>query len=65
MITAIQVHHYLSFEERILATKKCYEALEAGGIYITFENIKPLSEIGVQIGLKRWGAFKKHKENLK
>lgn len=57
VITAIQVHHYLSFEERIVATKQCYEALEPGGIYITFENIKPLSEMGIQIGLKRWGAF--------
>lgn len=57
VITAIQVHHYLSKEEKIIATKNCYDLLNEGGMYISFENIKPLSESGTLIGLKRWGSF--------
>lgn len=57
VITAIQVHHYLNREERKIATKNCYELLNEGGIYITFENIKPLTEKGTTIGLNRWGQF--------
>ena len=57
VITALQVHHYLSKEEREIATKNCYDLLNEHGIYITFENIKPLSEDGIQIGLNRWGSY--------
>lgn len=57
VITAIQVHHYLSKEEREIATKNCYDLLNKGGIYISFENIRPLSESGISIGLNRWGSF--------
>lgn len=57
VITAIQVHHYLNKEERKIATKNCYDLLNEGGIYITFENIKPLSETGTTIGLNKWGKF--------
>ena len=31
--------------------------LKRGGIYITFENIRPNSEKGTQIGLERWKRF--------
>lgn len=57
VITAIQVHHYLNKEERKMATKNCFDLLNEGGIYITFENIKPLTEKGTTIGLNRWGQF--------
>lgn len=57
VITAIQVHHYLNREERKIATKNCFDLLNEGGIYITFENIKPLTERGTTIGLNRWGQF--------
>lgn len=46
VITAIQVFHYLKREERIRAIKKCYEMLHTNGIFITFENFAPQSEIG-------------------
>lgn len=57
VITAIQVHHYLNREERKIATKNCYDLLNEGGIYITFENIKPLSERGTSIGVSPWSEF--------
>ncbi len=57
VITAILAHHYLDKEERRIATNKCHELLEDGGLYVTFENIYPLSEAGRRIGLERWKAF--------
>jgi tRNA (cmo5U34)-methyltransferase len=57
VITAILSHHYFQNEERYIATKKCHGLLEDGGLYITFENIKPLTEEGKQIGLGRWKTF--------
>jgi tRNA (cmo5U34)-methyltransferase len=57
VITAIMAHHYLNNEHRRIATKKCFDVLAAGGIYITFENIRPNSELGLDICLKRWMQF--------
>jgi tRNA (cmo5U34)-methyltransferase len=57
VITAIQCHHYLSREGRARATRVCYDLLKEGGIYITFENIRPLTEEGVAIGKRYWGNF--------
>lgn len=57
VITAIQCHHYLSREGRARAASKCYNLLKEGGIYITFENIRPLTEEGVTIGKRYWGDF--------
>ncbi len=31
--------------------------MNPGGIYIVFENIRPESDKGIEIGLKRWGEF--------
>jgi tRNA (cmo5U34)-methyltransferase len=42
---------------RAQATKNCFRMLKKDGIYIEFENIRPLSENGKKIGLKRWGNF--------
>ena len=50
IITAIQCHHYLSREGRAKATRVCYDLLNEGGVYITFENIRPLTENGITIG---------------
>lgn len=55
--TALLSHHYLSKEERQEATQTIYQLLKDGGIYITFENIYPASEMGTEIGLKRWAEF--------
>jgi tRNA (cmo5U34)-methyltransferase len=57
VITAILAHHYFDKEERRIATKKCHELLEDGGLYVTFENIYPFTEEGKRIGLERWKAF--------
>ncbi|MCQ1534415.1 class I SAM-dependent methyltransferase [Methanosarcina sp. KYL-1] len=57
VITAIQCHHYLSREGRAEATRVCYKLLKEGGAYITFENIRPLTEEGITIGKRYWGNF--------
>lgn len=57
IITAIQCHHYLSVEDRVKATKVCYDILKEGGVYITFENIRPLTEEGIIIGKQYLGNF--------
>ncbi len=57
VITAIQCHHYLSREDRARATSVCYDLLKEGGIYITFENTRPLTEEGITIGKRYWGNF--------
>lgn len=57
VITAIQCHHYLDRENRARAVKKCYELLKEEGIFITFENISPLTEEGISVGKKYWGEF--------
>lgn len=57
VITAIQCHHYLNHENRAKATGVCYNLLKEGGAYITFENIRPLTEKGVEIGKRYWAKF--------
>ena len=57
IITAIQCHHYLSKEAREHAVQNCFRMLKPNGIFITFENILPFSEIGVEIAKKRWERF--------
>lgn len=54
VITAIMSHHYLDAEKRGKATANCFRMLKEGGIYVTFESIKPRTEKGLQIGLERW-----------
>lgn len=56
VVTAILSHHYLSAADRKQATLNCFNALKPGGVYITFETIKPLTETGLLIGLRRWRA---------
>ncbi|WP_319506139.1 class I SAM-dependent methyltransferase [uncultured Methanolobus sp.] len=62
VITAIQCHHYLSCENRARAVKKCYELLKEGGIFITFENISPLTEEGIAVGKRYLGDFQSNHE---
>jgi len=57
VITAIQAHHYLNEDARIKSTNVIYQLLEDRGLYITFENIKPDTYIGIDYGLKRWLDF--------
>lgn len=57
IVTAIQVNHYFKQEERMVAIKNCYDALEENGIYISFENFAPDSEEGTGLYLERWKQF--------
>ncbi len=57
VITAIMCHHYLKPEKRLDATAACFELLVPGGVYITFENIRPDFEETIQVSLERWGRF--------
>lgn len=57
VITAIQSHHYLSENERYKAVKSCYDNLNENGVYVAFENIRPLTERGTEIGKEHWKRF--------
>jgi tRNA (cmo5U34)-methyltransferase len=59
VITAIQSHHYLSREDRKRATKTCHKLLKQNGLYVTFENIRPFSKRGAEIGLEYWGNYQR------
>jgi tRNA (cmo5U34)-methyltransferase len=54
VVTAIMAHHYLDAPMRKLATGNCFAALKPGGLYVTFETIRPFSRRGTEIGLERW-----------
>ena len=54
VVTAVMAHHYLNSRERDAATKNCLDALKKGGVYVTFETIRPFSERGTEVGLQRW-----------
>lgn len=59
VVTAIQCHHYMQWEERVKATENIYHALRDGGIYITFENVGPESGEIKELELKRWGMYQR------
>lgn len=54
VITAVISHHYFDIAARREATKNCFRMLKEGGVYVNFETIKPRTEKGLEIGLKRW-----------
>lgn len=57
VVTAVQVHHYLTEKERESAVRNCFRALKNGGFFFSFENIAPCSETGRQIFLNRWKQY--------
>lgn len=57
IVTAIKSHHYMQENERKIATKRVYQALKEGGIYIYFENIVPEDEEVKAFELLRWGRY--------
>ena len=54
LVTAIMSHHYLPPEDRRQATENCFQLLRPGGLYVTFETIRPTTEKSLAIGLDRW-----------
>ncbi|MCP4213876.1 MAG: class I SAM-dependent methyltransferase [bacterium] len=59
VISAIQCHHYMKEAKRMEAVQNCFNLLDGNGLFITFENVYPNSETGIEIGLKRWMAFQR------
>ncbi|MBN1374968.1 MAG: class I SAM-dependent methyltransferase [Dehalococcoidia bacterium] len=57
VITSVLCHHYMHEEGRIRAIQNCYELLKESGLYITFENIRPLSSFGIEMGKANWKNF--------
>ena len=57
VITAIQAHHYLSIDDRYKAVKACFNLLKENGVYISFENIKPFTDKGIELGKRYWANF--------
>ena len=57
LVTAIQCHHYLDAGGRRDAVAACFDILEPGGLYLTSENIRPLSSLGLSIGRRYWAQF--------
>jgi tRNA (cmo5U34)-methyltransferase len=60
IVTAIQCHHYLSPAGREEAVRTCFEVLESGGLFVSFENVTFTSSVGTQIGLERWGRWQRN-----
>ena len=57
IITAIQVNHYLRMDERKVALQKCYEALKNNGLFISFENFAPFTDLGKLVYLEKWKRY--------
>lgn len=57
VVTSVMVSHYFSAEERKLAAENCYTALEAGGIFIVFENTAPENSENEKLFLNMWKSF--------
>jgi len=43
--------------ERIIALQKCYKALENNGLFISFENFAPFTNLGKSIYLEKWKRY--------
>ena len=41
VITAVQSHHYMDADGRARATRRCFDMLREGGLFITTENTRP------------------------
>lgn len=57
VITAIQVNYYLHIDERKIVLQKCYEALENSGLFISFENFSPFTNLGKSVYLEKWKRY--------
>jgi len=57
IITSILSHHYMKYDDRVIAVKKCYDALKENGVYIFFENFAPNCEQGKIIVMDRWSRY--------
>lgn len=54
VITAVQCHHYGARDE---AVKRCFELLGAGGVLVTFENVRAETDEGHAVQRARWADW--------
>jgi len=57
VITAIKVNHYMNETSRKAALMKYYAALKNNGLFISFENFAPFTDLGKSIYLERWKRY--------
>lgn len=57
VVTAVQVFHYLSDKERVIAMENCRKALHKHGILFYFENFCPYNQQNVPLFLQRWKEY--------
>lgn len=57
VITAIQVNHYLHMDERKMALQKIYDALKDNGLFVSFENFAPFTDLGKRVYLEKWKKY--------
>lgn len=57
VITAIQVNHYLHMDERKMALQNIYEALKDKGLFVSFENFAPFTDLGKRVCLEKWKKY--------
>lgn len=57
VVTSIMVNHYLSKNERLIAIQNAYNSLKESGVFISFENFAPFTQLGEKIYLERWKHF--------
>ncbi|NLX48777.1 MAG: class I SAM-dependent methyltransferase [Methanospirillum sp.] len=57
VVTAVQCHHYHDRAGRRAAVAACFGRLPPGGVFVTSENVRPLTPAGLELGLRRWARF--------
>lgn len=57
VVSTIQSLHYLDADGRKRAIRNCFRLLKKGGIFVTFENIRPLTDRGTEIGKRNWQSY--------
>lgn len=59
IITALQSHHYMQYEDRIIALQNCFNALRENGALIIIENYAPGCEYSKNNVMDRWGRYQR------
>lgn len=57
VVTAILLHHYFSYEDRLVSIKNCYKALKKNGFLFTVENFAPSNDRIKNLYLQRWKSY--------
>ena len=57
IVTAIQCLHYLDKKGRVDSLTRCFDILKNNGMFITFENTRPLTKDGESLYKDYWKKF--------